>query len=257
MARQNVCLQSSGMYLNKDIKAYIDLTPCEAQATWSEIRSNITSISDDMEENVETYENFDGDENEVASVQPIFGFEGNSNYSDPAHKMIIDMKHKRGVGRKGNFKVIYPWGTIVEGSGTVTEIKVLGGASKERLTLSFNLSFDESFTTVILPEYSEVTLGDFPTPTKVVANKLVKFTFADVTNEDKAKQPIPELLNEKLGVLIEDIVADYQIKTYTQSNSFIIELVFNSIGASDKIKIVNTGVIARSLQQYAPSVINL
>ena len=257
MARQNVCSQSSGMYLNKDIKAYIDLTPCEAQATWAEIRSNITSISDDMEENVETYENFDGDENEVASVQPIFGFEGNSNYSDPAHKMIIDMKHKRGVGRKGNFKVIYPWGTIVEGSGTVTEIKVLGGASKERLTLSFNLSFDESFTTVILPEYSEVVLGVLPTPTKVVANKLVKFTFADVTNEDKAKQPIPELLNEKLGVLINDKVEDYQIKTYTQSNSLIVELVFNSLITGDTIKIVNTGVITRSLQQYAPSVINL
>jgi len=258
MARQNVCELSSGMFLNKDIKAYIDMTPCEATPTWAEIRKNITSMSDDMNETVEEYEYYDGDESEVTAVQHIFGFEGNTNYGDIAQKEIINRKHLTGVGRKGNFKVIYPWGTIVEGSGTLTDIVTIGGNAKERLSLSFNLAFDSNSTSVsVAGTYPEVTLLSFPEPVYVSEGKLLRYTFANVTDNDKSKQPISYLLPEKVGVIIglDDPVSEYLVREYESGTDLIIELVLPSTTIVDNdILVVNNGVVTKSLQSYSQSV---
>ena len=258
MARQNVCEQSSGMFLNKDIKAFIDMTPCDAQPTWAEIRKNITAMSDDMNETVEEYEYYDGDESEVTAVQHIFGVEGNTNYNDIAQRDIINRKHLTGVGRKSNFRVVYPWGTIVEGSGTLTDIVVVGGNSKERLSLSFNLAFDSNSTSVALAGvYPEVVLGALPDPVYVAAGKLLKYTFPNVTDSDKAKQPISHLLPEKLGLIIgvDTPVSEYMVREYVDGSNLIIELVLpSSVVVDDDILVVNKGVFTKSLQSYTQSV---
>ena len=254
--RKNICEMGSGMFINKDIKAYIDLTPCDAQPTWAEIRKNITSVSDDMDETVEDYENFDGDESEVVDVKHIFGFEGNSNYSDIAQKHIINMKGKTGNGRRGNFKVVYPWGTIVEGAGTVTDIVVLGGDAKNRLDFSFNLSFDSGATEEILAVLPKVVLEALPTPTYTAGTKTLKFTFPNTTDENKSAQPIATMLSEKLGLVVNNnTLPEYLIKESVVGNNLIIELVLPSgVTPSGNILVVNKGVLTKSLQSYAPSV---
>lgn len=261
MPRAMICAgQTNVAALNKDILFNIDITPCSETALYVPFCAKITDYSDDLEEGSETYEYMCGDEEEINSVRYKYGISGHTYYGDPAQRFIIDMQGKKGIGRRTNAQILFPWGTMIEGSCTITEIKIMGGGPKDRMDFSFNVSFDEEGATTLIPNES-IVLGTLPQPMFVespdgVIHDLITWTFPYTTDEDKLKAPNPDLLQQKVNVVLtggDVATADYIVTTNEVAGTMIYTFDLGVVGAWSFVAMITTGVVSNSMKAYDPA----
>lgn len=132
-----------------------ETTPEAAPTEWLELAHYIVSVTDDTNEETEDEAFYDGDgtpETNVISVAGSYSFEGHYDSTDPAQKMIADMKYKVGEGRKLWHKVVAADGTA-EWIGTATATAIIAGSGDASAyeTFSTTITYDQ------IPEESAVT----------------------------------------------------------------------------------------------------
>ena len=132
-----------------------ETTPEAAPTEWLELAHYIVSVTDDTNEETEDEAFYSGDgtpETNVISVAGSYSFEGYYDSTDPAQKLVADMKYKTGEGRKLWHKVVAADGTA-EWIGTATATAIIAGSGDASAyeTFSCAITFDQ------IPEESEVT----------------------------------------------------------------------------------------------------
>lgn len=127
---------------------YVGAIPVDdlGEPEYKKLAKWVSSVTDDSEEETEDMGFYDGDgtpETDVISVKKVYTFEGMYDEEDPAMKFIASLEFETGEARKIMFKQVRTNGDTLEGTATVTDIKVTGGEATEYATFECTIGWDK------------------------------------------------------------------------------------------------------------------
>lgn len=116
----------------------------DGEKRYARVAGGINNASPEGNEEESTEAYFDGDgqkDTEITGGQTTIAFSGHRKYNDPAQNYIASLAYVYGEARRTDFRWTMPDGTVLEGPGTVSNIKTTGGGTLDREEFSFDWKF--------------------------------------------------------------------------------------------------------------------